>query len=176
MKKLIVIICCIAMCFPIVYAIASPALSEKADEKKFVIVDITMDNYTDYLDIKSTDTAIDIDGNPIDHTCVVVTSKVYADGLYYISAEDASFDITYKGENRSMGYLGATPVGLVVDDASSPDAIAITNIKGKYKFVKKEYVEEYIFKDGIRRVELKDGRYQQITFKGISAVDFSYPY
>lgn len=172
MKKLLALILAITICIPLI----SCAVINKDDGEEFVIVDITMDNYKDYIDFVTTDTAIDIDGNLIDHTCVVITSKLYDDGLYFISSEDSKWDVQFINQNKGVGYIGSSPLGIVLEDVSSPDAVKFTNIQGKYKFVKSEYVEEYIFEDGVRKITLKDGRYKEIIFEGISAVDFSHPY
>ncbi len=172
MKKLIAVILAITICIPLV----SCTLADKNEGEEFVVVDITMDNYRDYIDFVTTDTAIDIYGNPIEHTCVVITSKVYDDGLYFISSEDSKWDVQLTNQNKGIGSIGNSPLGTVLEDANSPDFVKFTNIQGKYKFVKSEYVEEYIFEDGIRKITLKDGRCQEIIYEGISAVDFSHPY
>lgn len=175
MKKLLTILCVVIMFIPVIYIPVSDYISKKEDSEKFVIVDITMENYMDYIDFVATDTAIDIDGNPINHTCVVVTSKLYDKGLYYISSEDSKWDIQLP-DNSGLGIIGSSPLGAVLENVSSPDHVKVTNIQGKYKFVKSEYVDEYIFENGVRKLTLKDGRYQEIVFEGFYAVDFSHPY
>ena len=176
MKKIFAILCVAIMCIPFVYGIASKAISEKEDAEKFVIIDINMDNYTDYIDIVSTDTAVGIDGNPIEKSCAVITSKLFDDGLYFISVEKSQWDIQFTNSNYSIGVIGSAPFGQVLEEASSPANVKITNIQGRYKFVKAEYVDEYIFENGVRKLTLKDGRYQEFIFEGLKAVDFSYPY
>ena len=174
MKKIIAILFAVIMCVPLIYGVASKHIAQKKDDEMFVIVDITMDNYMDYIDFVATDTAIDIDGNPIGHTCVVMASKVYDDGLYFISSEDCK--LGYRHISEINGTDSWHKPGEILEDISSPNHIKIVNIQGKYKFVKSEYVDEYIFENGVRKITLKDGRYQEIVFEGVSAVDFSHPY
>lgn len=168
MKKLTALILAIVICIPFV----SCTLSNQEKGEEYVIVDITVDNYKDYIDFKLTDTAIDAEGNPIKGNCVVVSSKVFDDGLYFLSASDVKFNIS-GGSYGIGGALGA-PYGLIIEDVI-PENIVIHDMSGTYKFVKSEYVEEYVFEDGIRRITMKDGRYQEINFEGC-AIDYSNPY
>jgi len=168
MKKLTALILAVVICIPFV----SCTLLNQDKGEEYVIVDITVDNYKDYIDFKLTDTAIDAQGNPIEGSCVVVSSKVFDDGLYFLSASDVKFNIS-GGSYGIGGALGA-PYGLIIED-TIPGNIVIHDMSGTYKFVKSEYVEEYVFEDGIRRITMKDGRYQEINFEGC-AIDYSNPY
>ena len=119
-----------------------------------------------------TENAIDAEGNPIEGSCVVVTSKVFDDGLYFLSSEKSSYSFQWFDEG--IGGVGSAPYGLIIEDMI-PGNVKVTDIKGTYKFVKSDYVEEYVFENGIRRIKMKDGRYQEIDFTGC-AVDYSNPY
>ena len=168
MKKLIALILAIVMCVPFV----SCALSNQDEGEEYVIVEIDGKNYQDYIGFELTKNAIDSEGNLIEGSCVVVTSKVFDDGLYFLSSTNSSY--SFKCFNEGIGGVGASPYGLIIEDMI-PGNIKVSDIKGTYKFVKSEYVEEYVFGNGIRRIKMKDGRYQEIDFTGC-AVDFSNPY
>ena len=100
------------------------------------------------------------------------TFDVNVDKPEYAPGEEVKFNIS-GGSYGIGGALGA-PYGLIIED-TIPGNIVIHDMSGTYKFVKSEYVEEYVFENGIRRIKLKDGRYQEIDFTGC-AVDFSNPY
>lgn len=168
MKKLIALILVIVMCIPFV----SCTLSNQDEGDEYVLVEITQENYKDYIGFELTENAIDAEGNPIKGNCVVVTSKVFDEGLYFLSASKSKWDLTWN--NTGIGTTGGSPYGLIIEN-TTPKGIEVTHIEGTYKFVKSEYVEEYVFENGIRRIKMKDGRYQEIDFTGC-AVDFSNPY
>lgn len=172
MKKLTALILAVVICIPFVSCALSNQDKGKEKGEEYVIVEITGENYLDYIGFELTENAIDAEGNPIEGSCVVVTSKVFDDGLYFLSSEKSSYSFQWFDEG--IAGVGSAPYGLTIEDMI-PGNVKVTDIKGTYKFVKSEYVEEYVFENGIRRIKMKDGRYQEIDFTGC-AVDYSNPY
>ena len=137
--------------------------------------DINMENYMNYISIERTENAVDSSGNSIDTPCVVISSKMHDNGLFFISATESEWDIQFNNQNNGIYEKGSTPFGRVIIDVNDPSSVKINNIQGKYKFVKSEFVEEYVFEKGIRRIKLKDGRQQEIMFEN-TILDYSKPY
>ena len=168
MKQLFALMLVFVMCLPLV----SCTVKNQDEGEEYVIVEITGENYQDYIGFELTKNAIDAEGNLIEGSCVVVTSKVFEDGLYFLSSTKSSYSFQYFDEGK--GGVGGAPYGLIIEDMI-PGNIKVTDIRGTYKFVKAEYVEEYVFENSIRKITMKDGRYQEISFDGM-AVDYSHPY
>ncbi len=140
-------------------------------EIEYLTVEITSENYMDYIEFIAAEAPVDTWGEEVNKPCVVIASKLYNDGWILWGSSDAQCELYTNGflNTSSSGAL----FGIVIEDVTIDTKFDV-KIKGTYTFVKSDYVAEYTYDNGKRDVVLTDGKKVSSSFGGTH--DYSKPY
>lgn len=122
---------------------AAEAFAEKGPiEDYLVTVELTTENFSDYFEWKSFP-SLDAFGEETDYWDMVLTSKVYQEGLVFYQS-DAKYEKDGSGYEYEL-HLGCTGQ---TRDLERWKAEKVDHVSGSVTFVKSDYVMEYtIYKD-----------------------------
>lgn len=157
-----------------------PASELRANlDERFVIVELTNDNYADYIELASNRPDMD----EFTDTYAVLNNKMYEQGLYYYQSHDLSIVVdipaytktvwvkVWKQEKRTEAArtvnITDCPFGKIINELEREDDwpdrhfitledISIKEATGYLVFVKQEYVESAEFSKFGRILKLKD--------------------
>ena len=154
--------------FTFIIAVSLVACSnQKPNESsdiEFRTIELTKENYSDYIDFIYTDAVVDDKGNITQSPYVSIKSKLYDDGWLLFYVEDADFQIRWNKDNHywldgnPMNILGAEYVVGLIGKTTAKD-MEIVLLQGKYTFVNITDVEQYECSPGHRLVVLTDGNF-----------------
>ena len=134
--------------FTFILAVSLVACSnQKPNESsdiEFYTIELTKENYSDYIDFIYTDAVVDDKGNIAQLPYVSVKSKLYDDGWLLFDVENADFQIRWNKDNHY--WLDGNPMEIVL-------------LQGKYTFVNITDVQQYECSPGYRLVVLTDGNF-----------------
>ena len=178
MKKLISLILAVSLCFLLVGCTVAGKSEES--EVEYLTVEMTMDNYQEYIEFVCVDAQLDENGNIIKPATVTAKSKLYDEGWVLLKFDNKTTDysIDWTKDNHQSGFgSNSHPFGIVHEvplQLTTGKDFTISQMRGTYTFVKKDYVAEYTFKPGTRLVVLTNGDFGCCLPSG--TIDYSMPF
>lgn len=114
----------------------------------FLSVEITKDNWQDYIEIVKVENPVDMWGEPID-SCYIITSKMYEQG--YVVCDEINAAAEYGISFAALSCGG----GFGFNDTIETDKqFKLLNAKGSIIYVKKDYVTNYELTNEHRKLEV----------------------
>jgi len=147
---------------------------------EFRTIELTKENYSDYIEFIYTDAIVDDKGYITQLPYVSIKSKLYDDGWVLFDVEDADFQIRWNKDNHyrlagnKTNILGGEYVVKLIGKTTAKD-MEIVLLQGKYTFVNITDVEQYECSPGHRLVVLTDGNFTGYTPPNDFIGEF-YPY
>lgn len=178
MKKIIPFILALSLCFLLVGCTVSG--KDEESEVEYLTVEITMDNYDEYIEFVCKDAELDENGNIIKPATVTAKSKLYDEGWVLLRFDNKTTDYSIMwAKDNHQSSLGANshPFGIVHEvplQLTTGKDFTIMQMRGTYTFVKKDYVAEYTFEPETRLVVLTNG-----DFGGclpVGTIDYTMPF
>ena len=177
MKKLISFILAVSLCFLLVGCTVVGKSEES--EVEYLTVEMTMDNYQEYIEFVCIDAQLDENGNIIKPATVTAKSKLYDEGWVLLRFDkETDYSIMWSKDNHQSSYgQNFHPFSIVHEvplQLTTGKNFTIMQMRGTYTFVKKDYVAEYTFEPGTRLVVLTNGDYGGCLPPG--TIDYSMPF
>lgn len=122
-------------------------------EDAFLEVEITTENWTDYIELVYVENPLDEWGDPMD-PCYIVKSKMYDQG--YIVCEEVDSGVDY-GDGYSGGFMSDGSHGFN-NYIQSEGVPTMLKSKGTTIYIKKEYVPVYELTRDARKYSMFDTR------------------